>query len=225
MDKNLEKLSLLIVDDHPLFRKAIKRLISNIPFVQSCDEAENGKVALDMMQNGHYDVILLDLMMPVMAGDEAAKIIRNKYPECRIIILTMSDSKAQMIELLEIGVLGYVLKSTDEQELTNAIFDVCQGIPYLSKDVESVWRDFINQRSKNELLKNLHSKESNDLTDREKEIIRMLCKQQNTNDIAEQLSLSTHTINTHRRNIMKKLDTDNVVGIAIYAIKHCIYIP
>jgi DNA-binding NarL/FixJ family response regulator len=225
MDKKPEKLSLLVVDDHPLFRKAIKRLIANIPFVLSCDEAENGKVALEMMDNNQYDVVLLDLMMPVMTGDEAAKIIRKKHPKSRIIILTMSDSKTQMIELLEIGVLGYVLKSTDEFELTNAILDVCQGIPYLSKDVENVWKDFIDQRSKNELLKNHQTRENNDLTDREIEIIRMLCKQLNTKDIAEQLSLSMHTINTHRHNIMKKLDTDNVVGIAIYAIKNGIYIP
>lgn len=221
----LNKLSVLIVDDHPLFRKAIIRLLRNIPFVDQIAEAENGEKALAKMETQSFDIVLLDLMMPVMNGTDTARHIRRRYPACRIIILTMSDSKNEMIELLGMGVLGYVLKSTDEEELTTAILKVKEGSTYLSESVNSVWQEFLAGRSNAELLKNNQFFDKNELSEREKEIIRMLCKQMNSKEIADRLAMSQHTVNTHRYNIMKKLDTDNVVGIAIYAIKHGIYIP
>lgn len=223
--KVLDKLSVLIVDDHPLFRKAIIRLLNNIPFVKHIAEAENGQTALDLLKNEEFDIVLLDLMMPVMNGTDAAKHIRKRFPKIRIIILTMSDSKNEMIELLGIGVLGYVLKSTDEEELTTAILKVREGNPYLSEAVSNVWKDFLNERSNSELIMNSQFYEKGEISDREKEIMRMLCKQMNSKEIAEKLSMSQHTVNTHRQNIMKKLNTDNVVGIAIYAVKHGIFIP
>lgn len=225
MEPILDKLSVLIVDDHPLFRTAINRLLKNIPFVKRVAEAENGVSALEMMEKETYDIVLLDLMMPVMDGSETARHIRKRYPACRIVVLTMSDSRNEIIELLGMGVLGYVLKSTDEEELTSAILRVREGTPYLSAAVENVWLDFLSERSKNEILKNNQFFDKNELSDREKEIIIMLCKQMNSKEIAEILSMSQHTVNTHRHNIMKKLDTDNVVGIAIYAIKNGIYQP
>jgi two-component system, NarL family, response regulator DegU len=225
MEPILDKLSVLIVDDHPLFRTAINRLLKNIPFVKRVAEAENGVSALEMMEKETYDIVLLDLMMPVMDGSETARHIRKRYPTCRIVVLTMSDSRNEIIELLGMGVLGYVLKSTDEEELTSAILRVREGTPYLSAAVENVWLDFLSERSKNEILKNNQFFDKNELSDREKEIIIMLCKQMNSKEIAEILSMSQHTVNTHRHNIMKKLDTDNVVGIAIYAIKNGIYQP
>lgn len=221
----LNKLSVLIVDDHPLFRKAIIRLLRNIPFVENIEEAENGEKALAKMETRAFDIVLLDLMMPVMNGTDTARHIRRRYPASRIIILTMSDSKNEMIELLGMGVLGYVLKSTDEEELTTAILKVKEGSTYLSESVNNVWQEFLAGRSNAELLKNNQFFDKNELSDREKEIIRMLCKQMNSKEIADRLAMSQHTVNTHRYNIMKKLDTDNVVGIAIYAIKHGIYIP
>lgn len=225
MEPILDKLSVLIVDDHPLFRTAINRLLKNIPFVKRVAEAEHGEMALEMMEKETYDIVLLDLMMPVMDGSETARHIRKRFPACRIVVLTMSDSRNEIIELLGMGVLGYVLKSTDEEELTTAILRVREGSPYLSAEVENVWLDFLAERSKNEILKNNQFFDKNELSDREKEIIVMLCKQMNSKEIAEILSMSQHTVNTHRHNIMKKLDTDNVVGVAIYAIKNGIYQP
>lgn len=220
MEKNL---SVLVVDDHPLYRKGIKRILNNIEFVTRCDEAENGQVAISMIANHQYDIILLDLQMPVMDGVEAAAIIKDKFPKCKIIILTMSDSKRQMIELLDMGVTGYVLKSTDEMELTNAIIRVSEGGQYLSKEVDDAWTQFLGNKSKFELSN--QKNERVDLSEREKEIIRMICKQMSTQEIADKLSLSNNTVKTHRNHIMKKLDVDNVVGIAIYAVRAGIFVP
>lgn len=224
MNESMDRtLSVLVVDDHPLYRKGIRRILNNIDFVQLCDEAENGKEAIEMLEKQHFDIILLDLQMPVMDGVEAAAIIKKQFPRSKIIILTMSDSKQQMIELLDMGVPGYVLKSTDEFELTNAIMRVSEGGQYLSKEVDNVWTQFLGNKSKFE--KSFQKSEKVELSEREKEIIVMICKQMSTQEIADKLSLSQNTVKTHRNHIMKKLDTDNVVGVAIYAVRAGIFIP
>lgn len=219
----IKELSVLVVDDHPLYRNGIKRILNNIDFVTKCDEAENGIDCIEKLKKSHYDIILLDLQMPEMDGVEAATIIKKDFPRSKIIILTMSDSKRQMIELLDMGVLGYVLKSTDELELTEAILRVSEGVQYLSKEVDDVWTRFLGNKSKFE--RNYSKSEKVDLSEREKEIIRMICKQMSTQEIAEKLSLSNNTVKTHRTHIMKKLETDNVVGIAIYAVRAGIFVP
>lgn len=133
----------------------------------------------------------------------------------------MSDSKRQIIEMLDLGVYGYVLKSTDEIELSNAIQLVNNGDQYLSKEVNEVWSHYLeNKKQFNRVVP-----AKVDLTSREIEIICLLCKQLNTLEISEKLSLSQATVNTHRYNIMRKLETDNVVGIALYAVKAGIFIP
>jgi len=223
MDKEKAKknLSLLVVDDHPIYRKGIKRLLNNVSLIQRCDEAENGKKAIESIEAFQYDIILLDMQMPVMDGPETAKIIRTRFPETKIIVLTMSDSKRQIIDMLDLGVVGYVLKSTDEAELTKAITDVNNGDQYLSKEVKEVWSQYLSDKHRfNRVVPN-----KIDLTAREIGIICLICKQMNTVEIADQLSLSQATVNTHRYHIMKKLNTDNVVGIALYAIKAGIFIP
>lgn len=222
--ENIAKdLSVLVVDDHPLYRNGIKRILNNIDFVTKCDEAENGKDCIEKLKQTHYDIILLDLQMPELDGVEAAGLIKKDFPRSKIIILTMSDSKRQMIELLDMGVLGYVLKSTDELELTEAILRVSEGVQYLSKEVDDVWTRFLGNKSKFE--RNYNKNEKVDLSEREKEIIRMICKQMSTQEIADKLSLSNNTVKTHRNHIMKKLETDNVVGIAIYAVRAGIFVP
>jgi DNA-binding NarL/FixJ family response regulator len=222
-ENNLKELSVLVGDDHPLYRNGIRRILNNIDFITRCEEAENGIDCLKKLKIAHYDIILLDLQMPVMDGVETAEHIKRDFPKSKIIILTMSDSKRQMIELLDMGVLGYVLKSTDEMELTNAILRVSEGVQYLSKEVDDVWTKFLGNKTKFE--RNYRKSERVELSDREKEIIKMICKQMSTQEIATKLSLSSNTVKTHRNHIMKKLDTDNVVGIAIYAVRAGIFVP
>lgn len=217
-----KSLSVLIVDDHPLYRKGIKRILNNIEFVTNCEEAENGRDCIVKLKEKHYDIILLDLQMPEMDGVETAVVIKRDFPKSKIIILTMSDSKRQMIELLDMGVLGYVLKSTDEMELTEAILRVSEGVQYLSKEVDDVWTRFLGNKSK---FERNNSAIKVELSEREKEIIRMICKQMSTQEIADKLSLSNNTVKTHRTHIMRKLETDNVVGIAIYAVRAGIFVP
>ena len=163
------------------------------------------------------------LSVLIVDGVETAAVIKRDFPKSKIIILTMSDSKRQMIELLDMGVLGYVLKSTDELELTEAILRVSEGVQYLSKEVDDVWTRFLGNKSKFE--RNPNNAIKVELSEREKEIIRMICKQMSTQEIADKLSLSNNTVKTHRTHIMRKLETDNVVGIAIYAVRAGIFVP
>ncbi|MCW3117717.1 MAG: two component transcriptional regulator, LuxR family [Chitinophagaceae bacterium] len=219
--KAKKSISVLVVDDHPLYRQGIKRLLNKIPLVDKCEEAENGQQAIQALEAFPYDIVLLDVQMPVMDGLEAAAIIRNRFPDSKIIVLTMSDSKRQIIEMLDLGVVGYVLKSTDGAELTDAITLVKDGDHYLSKEVKEVWNQYLS--NKHQFNRTVPNKI--DLTAREVEIIIMICKQMNTLEIAEKLSLSQTTVNTHRYHIMKKLNTDNVVGIALYAVKAGLFVP
>lgn len=223
MSNKDKQLKVLVVDDHPLYRKGIKRILNNISFISMCDEADNGHEALQLLEKVKYDIVLLDLQMPVMDGVETASRILKEFKGTKIIILTMSDSKRQMIELLEMGVIGYVLKSTDELELTDAILNVSEGVQYLTKEVDDAWTQFLGNKIKFE--KSFQKNEKIELSDREREIIVMICKQNSTQEIADALSISINTVKSHRNNIMKKLDTDNVVGVAIYAVRAGIYIP
>jgi len=223
MDNTNKKMTVLVTDDHPVYRKGIVRILGNIPFIEKILEAENGFEAIKILENNVCDIVLLDLHMPVMDGLEASRVILNKFRYTKIIILTMSDSQREMVELLDMGVTGYVLKSTDEAELTLAIQRVSEGNQYLSKEVDDAWTQFLGNKSKFE--KRFTKIEKIDLSEREIEIIRMICKQKSTQEIAELLSLSVNTVKTHRNNIMKKLDTDNVVGVAIYAVRAGLFIP
>lgn len=127
--------------------------------------------------------------------------------------------------MLKMGVLGYVLKSTDENELRNAIFNVREGSSYLSEEVRDVWDEFISDENNQDLVRQYEQQERREITEREEEILRMLCRQMNSKEIAEVLKLSEHTVRTHRKNLMSRLGIDNVVGLAVYAIKHGIYVP
>lgn len=215
-----KKINVLIVDDHPIYRNGIKGIIKDIDVVDSCAEANNGKAAIDALEDKFYDIIFLDINMDEMDGIEASRIIKIRFPKCKIIVLTMSNSKREIVELLENGVHGYILKNTDAIELKRAIMLVMEGNLYLTSEVKSIWAEYLVNKT---AFEKLDSKNKISLTPRQIEIVFHLCEQKTTLEIANTLFISEATVNNHRAQIMKKLNIKNGIGIALYAIKSGIY--
>lgn len=205
----MTKIKVCVADDHTLFRKLMKEQISRF---ERCDpfvlEAENGKRLLQVLSGKTCDVVLLDINMPVLNGYEAAKHILIRYPKTKVIVLTMNDSQGPVLQFMEMGVHGYLLKTCEPQEVEKAIYDV-------------VDLDFYNNQLTIKALrliasgKKAHTYES--LTEREIEIVRLICNEMTMAEMAEELSISLRTVENHRSSILKKLQAQNTVGIVKYA--------
>jgi DNA-binding NarL/FixJ family response regulator len=208
--------SILVVEDHTIYREAIVEILIKTNLTNVVDEAENGKIALAKIESKQYDIVFFDIEMPELNGIETTRIIKEKYQDIKIIILTSHQYNSKVIELIEMGISAYLLKNTDKQELINAIEKVIDGDMYLSKDVYDVYAKHLIYNT---------SKSVNDyhLTEREIEIIKLLCQQLTANEIAEKLFISEQTVKNHRYRIMKKLDTNSVIGIVVFAIRNQIF--
>jgi len=213
---NNQLYSILVVEDHTIYREAIVEILNKTNLTNGVDEAENGKIALEKIESKQYDIVFLDIEMPELSGIETTKIIKDKYPEVKIIILTSHQYNSKVIELIDMGISAYLLKNTDKQELINAIEKVIDGDLYLSKDVYDVY-------AKHLIYNTPKSENDYHLTEREIEIIKLLCQQLSANEIAEKLFISEQTVKNHRYRIMKKLDTNSVIGIVVFAIRNQIF--
>ncbi len=214
-------INVLVVDDHPLYREGISRILNEFSVIKECTQAENGLEALNLCKDHVYDIIFMDIEMPCMNGIEASAEILKLYPETNIIILTSFNHKRQIIELLSLGVRGYVLKNTNKDEIEIAINKVLNGDLFLTSEI----KDIYFQHLINEANRNKNYKEHIDFTEREIEILKEICDQKSSTDIAEKFNISEKTVQNHRQNMMKKIGTENVVGLVIYAIKSGYYYP
>ena len=216
----MKRMTALVVEDQPVYRNGILKILNGLEIIESCEGAENGQLAVDKFHNQSFDVVFMDIDMPVMDGIAATRIIREKSPETIIIILTMFNIKRQVIELLEMGVNGYLLKSTDEEEIINALMLIAEGRQYYTESIYKIWAEHcVNKSSLQTPLAN-HQK----LSVREIEVLKLICKQHTAKDIADILCVSESTVNNHRSNLMQKIGVDNSIGLVIYAIENGIFI-
>jgi len=207
------KLKVYIADDHTLFRKAMVNLLRSFRQVSEVKDAENGKELLTMIKYEAPDVAIVDLEMPVMDGTETCENIIQKYPEVKIIILTMHDSEKYITHMMEMGVHAFLLKNTEPDELEKAINAVIEKDFYHNELVQRIMRKNAQDKkfSKNPMLK------SNELSDREIHIIRLLCQELTNKEIGDRLGLSERTIENHRYRILEKLNLKSTVGLVRYA--------
>lgn len=212
-----QKLNVYIADDHTLFRKAMVNLIRNFGDVQEVKDAENGKELLTLMKYQAPDVAIIDLQMPVMDGVETAEAILDKFPDVKIIILTMHDSERYILHMMELGVHAFLLKDTEPDELEAAIYAVVEKDFYHNDLVASVLRK--NMKEKKNAQRPVFAP-SADLSEREKEIVKLVCDELTIKEIGRKLSLSEHTIKNHRTNIMEKIGVNNMVGLVRYAYEN-----
>ena len=209
----MEKLKVYIADDHTLFRKAIVTMLQTFEGVHEVKDAENGKDLLGLIRKDPPHVALVDLKMPIMDGIETCEILLSKFPEVKIIVLTMHDSDKYILHMMELGVHAFLLKSTEPHELEKAIYAVVEKDFYHNDIVAAVMR------------RNMREKKSGsrptfgniDLSDREKEVLKLICHELTIKEIGHKLFLSENTVRNHRVNIMDKIDVKNTVGLVKYA--------
>jgi DNA-binding NarL/FixJ family response regulator len=213
---NPEKINIVITDDHNLFRKGIRALISEFNFVGEVYEAENGKMLLELLSkiNPLPHIILLDLRMPEMDGMEAQSKIRNLYPDIKIIILTMEDDEQIILHMINEGVNGYLMKNAEPEELELALKRMVETDFYFSDDISGLVMRSFQQKKKNNYALNP------ELTQREIQVLELICKELTANEIADVLSLSSRTVEGHKRKLLDKTGTKNMAGLVVYALKN-----
>ena len=202
------KIKLLVADDHSIVRDGIVSLLQAEPSFTVAATAGNGYEVLELLGKNDIDVCLLDISMPGLDGMETAKLIREKKPDIKIIMLTTYNDKEIISEMIHIGVSGYLLKNSDRIELVEAVHKVMKGRHYFSEEVENIILDGLSEKKSNEVMT---------LTDREKEILQLLAKEYTNADIAKELSISYRTVESHRKNIMQKTKAHNLAGLLKYA--------
>jgi DNA-binding NarL/FixJ family response regulator len=208
------KLKILIADDHALVRRGLRALLENQPGWQICAEACNGQEAIQCAREHQPDVAVLDVSMPVLNGLEAARRIRKEIPRTQVVILTMLEEDELARELLEAGVLGYLLKSDADRELIPAIQAVSQRKPFLTSKVsQAVLEGYLRPPEPERKAKAR-------LTPREREIVQLLAEGKSNKEVADRLNISVKTAETHRANIMRKLQLNAFSELVRYAIRN-----
>ncbi|KAB2638567.1 MAG: response regulator transcription factor [Verrucomicrobia bacterium] len=206
------KHTVLLVDDHRLFRKGLRMLVDALEFFEVSGEASNGHEFLDLLEQGRPDIVMLDIAMPEMDGIEAARLALLKYPDLRIITISMFGDQSYYFTMVETGVKGFLLKNSDFAEVKLALETVVDGGTYFSREL------LMNLVTS---LKNAPLKSASDspLSEREKEVLILICKGMSTQKIAISLTLSKRTVDSHRANILAKTNCRNTASLVAYAIK------
>lgn len=208
-------IKIIIADDHQLFIEGIQSLIQSIKHMEVVAEVANGKELLEKLETTSCDIILMDINMPEMDGIEATKQVRSAYPDIKVLMLTMFSNKEYIEKLLRVGAHGYILKNTGMEELREAIETLVEGNSYFSKEVMERIMEGLQKKKLAE--KNTHLIE---LTEREIEVLKLIVQECTTAEIAEKLFISTHTVETHRKNLISKLQVRNVAGLVKYALQN-----
>lgn len=210
---------LLIADDHELLREGFHTMLVKYPNIELVGEAENGQELVDLTSELKPDVIITDIKMPKLDGIAATKLITQKHPDIRIIAFTMFEEEALIVEMLEAGAHGYLLKSSSKDEILEAIQAVIRYKAYYCRETTRRLAHLIS-KSKFDLKTGL---EKPLFTEKELQIIRMICDGMANKQIAGKLKLSNRTIEGHRERIQEKMKTKNTAGIVVYAIRAGIY--
>lgn len=206
----MKKLKVLICDDHQIIVDGLKSLVNSIEDFEVVATANNGKEVLDILKLLSVDIILMDIDMPVMNGLDATTLIKEKYKYVKVIILSVHSEKGMIKNLIELGVDAYLLKNASRDELETAIRQVYKGGEYFSSGVTQ------------SLLKKDEDKLTDldvDITKREVEILKLISSGLTNKEIGEKLFISHRTVDTHRTNLMRKLDVKNIAGLVSFALK------
>ncbi len=200
------KMRILLVDDHAILLDGIKNLLEKEDNVRVVGQVESAEKAIEFLKTHEIDIMITDFHMPGMDGLALVNTIRKIHPQIKTIILSMHDETHLVKEILRAGVNGYVLKKDTHKELLAAIQEVRNGRVYLSNDINKL------------LINNLQNPEEGRLlTDREREILKLIAREYSNKQIAEELFISERTVETHRKNIFKKTSTNSLVGLIKFA--------
>jgi two-component system, NarL family, response regulator NreC len=212
-------IKLAIADDHELFRDGVAMMLKQFPDIEVVGQAENGKELIEIVNQHSPDIVLTDISMPVMDGIEVTRFLSKSNPAIGIICLSMFDEDNLIIDMLEAGAKGYLLKNADKLEIAEAIKTVYNQQPYYCRRTTVKLAAMI-AASKFNPYKHFAKP---DFTDREVEIISLICKELTNKEIADTLFLSIRTVEGYRLKILEKMNVKNSIGLVIYAIRNNLY--
>ncbi len=214
----MPNIKMLLVDDHEIVRDGLKTLIESQHGMDIVGEAENGEQALEICQNQDVDLIVMDVNMPEMDGIQATKVIKEKFPDIKILALTMSDNDVHIRKMIESGVSGYILKNAGRDELRKAIEALMNDQHYFSDTAtQSVMMELVRNKGKSSMSGMVQ------ITDREMEVLELILKEHTNQEIAEKLFISVRTVDAHRRNLLQKTGARNTAGLVRYALENNLF--
>ena len=209
----MAKIRILVVDDHTIVREGVCSLLARLNDIEVVGQAADGRQAITQVAELRPDVVLMDISMPEMNGLDATREIHKSFPDTRILVLTQHENKEYVFPILQAGAVGYILKRARASELANAIRTVHLEGAYLPAEVaHTVLNEIVNTNK-------THASEASLLTEREKEVMRLVAEGLSSREIAERLHLGAKTVETHRANIMEKVGVHNTVDLIKYAIR------
>jgi DNA-binding NarL/FixJ family response regulator len=209
------KLKVFIVDDHEIFRQGLKMILVGHKDIEIVAEAGNGQEFLDILEKIKPDIILMDIKMPVMDGLKATKIALEKYPELKVLVISMFGEEDYLVSMLEAGVKGFVPKTVDEEELLKAMNTISEGKSYFSQELLGTITEVYIKRS---FDKKSEKVATSPLTKREIEVLKLISKGLTNKEIADTLFISQKTVDGHKSNLLDKTGSKNVVTLLIWAL-------
>lgn len=210
----MEKKKIIIADDHTLFRTGLKLLIDSSDRFRVACEVSNGEELLEELQKDRYDIVLLDISMPRMDGFEAAERMRTLYPQLPVITISMFGEEEYYFKMVGLGVKGFLLKNSDFDEVYNALCIVANGGTYFSQEL---LLNLVNN-FQSSTATDTPAEDDSSLSEREKEILLLICKGYSNQEIGEKLFISKRTVDKHRANILSKTGCKNTANLVIYAV-------
>jgi DNA-binding NarL/FixJ family response regulator len=208
----MQKTKILLVDDHAIVLDGLISLLSKIENIEISAIANNGEEGLEQLKKTKADMIITDINMPGMDGLEFIKTIRNDFPPTKIIVLSLHDEPHFIRNIMKHRVQGYILKNDASSELVEAVERVLNGKTFFSSKINQVLMEQLNEPGADKLL-----------TDRELQIIKLIAQECSNKQIAEQLFISERTVETHRKNIFRKTETNNIVGLIKFAYNNDLF--
>lgn len=207
--EKVQQVKILLADDHKIIRDGVRAVLAGENRFEIVGEAETGKELLTLMENTPTDVVILDIHMPGPRATDLCESILVKYPHTKVLVLTMFNSSVQLQRMREAGASGYLLKEAGADEMKRAIQDVSSGKTYFPAEPKG--KAAGSGQAANAV-------DNSNLTRREMEILRLISTEFTTREIADKLFISQRTVDTHRRNLMKKLGVKNTAGLVRYAV-------
>ncbi|MBX5436427.1 MAG: response regulator transcription factor [Alicyclobacillaceae bacterium] len=217
----MQRIRVLLVDDHALFRQGVAAILSKTDDIEVVGEAEHGKMAVELCRQLTPDIVLMDINMPVCDGLEATRQIKREQPNVKILILTVSDTEEMLFEAVKSGASGYVLKNANPAMVIDSVRRVSMGEPVIPGNLAM---QIISEFSK-PAERTSQPAEVEELTEREIEVLRYLSAGATNRDIAQALFISENTVRNHVRNILEKLHLSNRVQAAAYAVQQGLTMP
>jgi len=205
----------IIADDHKIFRQGLKFALSDDLLLKCIGEAGDGTELLQLLRKQQPDIILLDLKMPEMDGIEALKQIRISYPDIKVIILTMYDDEHFIIHMMEAGANGYLIKNADAEDIKTAVYSAYESGYYFNDHISNIMLKTLVQKN----LAKPKFREEIKLSDKEKEVLQLICKEHTNAEIAQMVFLSQRTVEGIRSVLLEKIGVRNTAGLVLYAVK------